>query len=354
MFDCRSSLCIRDCHCRACFRHQGVNQVEELRERLDALEALGVGRRGQTGRRRFPRTKLRSRHRQRTKPELKPQKKRRRRFSLRPTPQPRLGIPRRPTAASAGPTRLRGAHRHPLGGLGRRPDAGARRFLHGALLDRSRAARPRRAHHARRRCSRWHCWPPANGPVARKASRRSRRCRSPIFRRSSPPPAPRWRSRRFTPPTRCTISWCPQRRSSCWEWWRWARWPRRCCTDRRWPASASPPPSRRRCWCLPTSRTSGRCISIWPSSPRRRSGWRGSGCGAGSRSPPWCSRCSGPSPACNADRRWSDRTRSTSSPDSSSPPCWWSAASCSARPPRKARSSRSRPLRSASICSAPR
>ena len=50
------------------------------------------------------------------------------------------------------------------------------------------------------------------------------------------------------------------------------------------------------------------------SSPRRRSGWRGSGCGAGSRSPPSCSRCSGPSPACNAARRWSDRTRSTSSP----------------------------------------
>ena len=120
-----------------------------------------------------------------------------------------------PAAASANPTRLRGAPRHPLGGLGRRPDAGARRLLHGALFDRGRAARPRRAHHARRRCSRWRCWLPANGPGARRAFRRSTRCRSPISRRSSPPPAPRWRSRRSTPPMRCTIFWCPPPRSFC-------------------------------------------------------------------------------------------------------------------------------------------
>ena len=37
---------------------------------------------------------------------------------------------------------------------------------------------------------------------------------------------------------------------------------------------------------------------------------RDRGCGAGSRSPPSCSRCSGPCPACNAGRRWSRRTRS--------------------------------------------
>ena len=138
-----------------------------------------------------------------------------------------------------------------------------------------------------------------------ETSPRSTRCRSPISRRSSPPPAPRWRLRPSMPPMRCTTSSCLQPRSSCSAWWRWARWPRRCCTDRRWPASASPPPSSRRSWSRPTSRTSGRSTSISPSSPRRPSAWRGSGCGAGSRSPPSRSRCCGPSPACNADRRWS-------------------------------------------------
>src|SRR6266481_5535682 len=39
------------------------------------------------------------------------------------------------------------------------------------------------------------------------------------------------------------------------------------------------------CWFLPTSRTSGRCTFILPSSPRRPSAWRGSGCGAGLQSP---------------------------------------------------------------------
>jgi uncharacterized membrane protein len=42
----------------------------------------------------------------------------------------------------------------------------------------------------------------------------------------------------------------------------WTRSPRRCCTDRRWRASASPPPSSRLCWFLPTNRTSGRCTFI--------------------------------------------------------------------------------------------
>src|SRR5258708_4192096 len=79
----------------------------------------------------------------------------------------------------------------------------------------------------------------------------------------------------------------------------------------RWRGSASPPRSSPRFWFLPRSRTSGHCISISPSSPRRRSGWRASGCGAGSRSPPSSSRCSGPSLACNAARRWSPRTHST-------------------------------------------
>ena len=62
------------------------------------------------------------------------------------------GRRRRRAAAAAATGRrpeLRGAHRHPLGGLGRRSDAGARRLLHGALFDRGRPDRPRRA----RRCS---------------------------------------------------------------------------------------------------------------------------------------------------------------------------------------------------------
>ena len=66
------------------------------------------------------------------------------------------------------------------------------------------------------------------------------------------------------------------------------------------------------------------------------------------------SRCSGPSPACNAGRRWSDRTRSTSSRDLCSRRCWWCADSCSARRPTKAGSSRSRPARSRPICWAQR
>jgi len=115
---------------------------------------------------------------------------------------------------------------------------------------------------------------------------------------------------------------------------------------RRWPASAAPPHSSPRSWFLRTNPTSGRCISISPSSPRRPSGWRASGCGAGSRSPQSRSRCSGPSPACNAARRWSGRTRSTSCQDLSSQHCWWCADSCSARLPTKARSSRFHPVRS--------
>ena len=54
-----------------------------------------------------------------------------------------------PAAAATRP-RHRRTHRHPLGGLGRWFDAGARRLLHGPLFDRGRAARTRRPHPARR------------------------------------------------------------------------------------------------------------------------------------------------------------------------------------------------------------
>ena len=98
---------------------------------------------------------------------------------------------------------------------------------------------------------------------------------------------------------------------------------------------------------------SGRSTSISPSSPPHPSRWRGSGCGAGSRSPPSSLRWPGPFRAWNAWIRWSARMCSTSSRASSSPRCWWSAASCSARRRRKARSSRSPLARSRPICSAP-
>ena len=142
-------------------------------------------------------------------------------------------------------------------------------------------------------------------PPQGRASPPSKRCRSPISRRSSPPPARRCCSPPSTRPMRSTASWCRPPPSSCSDWWRWARSPQHCCTGRRSPVSASPAPSSRRSWCPPTSRTSGRSTSISRSSPRRPSVWRGCGCGAGLRSPPSCSRCCGPSPACNAARRWS-------------------------------------------------
>ena len=97
---------------------------------------------------------------------------------------------------------------------------------------------------------------------------------------------------------------------------------------------------------LRASRTSGRCTFISPSSPRLPSGLPGSGYGAGSPSRPSRSRCSGLCHACNAARRWSDRMHSMSCRDSSSPHCSWCVDSCSARPRTKARSSRSRRVRS--------
>src|SRR4029079_4098226 len=66
-------------------------------------------------------------------------------------------------------------------------------------------------------------------PAARKSSGPSRRSRSPISRRFSPPPAPRWRLQPSTRPMRSMASWCPRPPSSCSGWWRWARSPRPPC-----------------------------------------------------------------------------------------------------------------------------
>ena len=293
------------------FARKAFNQVAVLRARLDLMEHLAASAPA------APVTAPVPPPLPREAPADQPAASETRSEPTRPPPPPIAPAAPPPNSArNSGPrpgtgSRLRGTPRHPLGGLGRRSDAGARRLLHGPLFDRGRADSDQACARCSAACSRWRCWPPANGPAARRASRRSQHCRSPTFRRSSPPPAPRSRSRRCTPPMRCTIFWRPPPPSSCSAWWRWARWPQRCCTARRWPDSASPRPSSRLFWSLPTSRTSGRCISISPSSPRRRSGWRESGCGAGWPSPPSCSRCCGLFLVCNAARRWSHRMRST-------------------------------------------
>jgi len=49
----------------------------------------------------------------------------------------------------------------------------------------------------------------ANGPAARRASPRSKRCRSPTSPRFSPPPGRQSLSRPSTPPTRFTVFSCP-------------------------------------------------------------------------------------------------------------------------------------------------
>ena len=138
---------------------------------------------------------------------------------------------------------LRGNDRHPLGGVDRRADAGARRVLHGALFDRGRPARPRRAHDAGR--------PVRAGPAA------GRRMDAPQGKRL------RHRSnadRQYPGHSDGRRNGSRVRHGVCGlcavrlpgaghrvhparDWSRWARLPRRCCTGRRSPASASSAPS---------------------------------------------------------------------------------------------------------------
>ena len=133
-----------------------MNQVTELRTRLDAME-----RRGGDGQARAAAaaagTACRTnacarlaRHRAGTAANLPDVE------SIAPAATPAEtaseAAAASPAAAPPPPlpqrrSRLRGDDRHPLGGVDRRTDAGARRFLHGALFDRGRPARPRRAHH---------------------------------------------------------------------------------------------------------------------------------------------------------------------------------------------------------------
>ena len=232
-------------------------------------------------------------------------------------------------AAGAGP-RIRGNRRHPLGGVDRRADAGARRILHGPLFDRCRPAQPRRAW-IFAGCSHWRCSPPANGPGARKASPPSKRCRSPTFQAILTAAGTAVAFATVYAAMRSTASWCPPPPSCARNGG--ARHAR--CGVLHGPALAgfgmvgafATP-----VWSRQTSRTSGRSTSISRSSPRRRSALRGCGCGAGSRSPRLHLRCCGRCPACNAARRWWRRMRSMCWPDLSSLHCWWCAASCSGHP----------------------
>ena len=133
---------------------KAMNQVTELRKRLDAMERAGGRWRGRCRRRCHGHGPSNQRLR---RPRPKSCRKRRQSFpAWNPSHLPRRSLKRRGSrlrpggrtsaAAAASRSRLRGDDRHPLGGVDRRTDAGARRFLHGALFDRGRPARPRRAH----------------------------------------------------------------------------------------------------------------------------------------------------------------------------------------------------------------
>ena len=255
-------------------------------------------------------------------------------------------------AASASPARLRGAHRHPLGGLDRRPDAGARRLLHGPLFDRGRPARPRRAHAARRRvraraaggrrmdapqgehfghrgaADRQH---PGDPHRRRHRGRlRDRLCRLRAVRFS--------RARHRVHPARAGGAGHARRRAA-------AR-----------PGAGRPRRRRRLRHADPGVVGEARLLGALHLSRHRHR------CGLRAGADPAValarghhhrrSRCCGPSPASNAGRRWSGRTTSMSSPASFSRRCSWCADSCSARRPTRAGSSRSRPVRSRPICSA--
>ena len=130
------------------FARKAMNQAAALSARLDAIEATAAAARP-------------------VPPPLPPREELAPGPAVAPPPsqspwprsrpnsrRSRAQLPARPpppaASAAAGSAWFRGAAGHPLGGLDRRPDAGARRLLHGALLDRGRPDRPRRAHLARR------------------------------------------------------------------------------------------------------------------------------------------------------------------------------------------------------------
>ena len=166
---------------------------------------------------------------------------------------------------------LRGALRRELGGVDRRACARARRHLHGAVFDRGRPDRPRRAHLPRR---------PACGRADRgRRMDTAARLRVPARQRPDRAHPEHPHRRRHDRRLRddlcglCALRIPARRRSpsSCSASSRSRRSPPRCCTGRRSPRSDRSARSSRRCWSRPTCRTTGRSTFISPSSPPPRS-----------------------------------------------------------------------------------
>ena len=105
------------------------------------------------------------------------------RGELPTTSVPRFPVRRRASAAAAA-DRLRGTLRHPLGGLGRRHSARARRHISGALFDRAGPDRARACASCSARCWRWRWSSSANGRGAPRSSPASPACRPRISRAS--------------------------------------------------------------------------------------------------------------------------------------------------------------------------
>ncbi len=147
---------------RLCSRRKARKQVARLHERLETLEAKGAVAAGAAA----PQSQQAPPSAPAAGPEPAhrdaPADGQRHRST---EPQPASPPPPLPPADAGFEERIGTRWVVWVGGL----DAGARRLLHGALFDRGGAARTRRAHPARRRCLRWRCLPPANGRGARKA-----------------------------------------------------------------------------------------------------------------------------------------------------------------------------------------
>ena len=132
------------------FARRAVNQMKVLRARLDLLEAAAPTSAGPPP---IPTARIDDAPRMAPSPRMaEAETMAESAPPIAPATPPPLPRGRAACCHACGTSRsrLRGAYRHPLGGLGRRIDAGARRLLHGALFHRTRFARPRRAHAARR------------------------------------------------------------------------------------------------------------------------------------------------------------------------------------------------------------
>ena len=283
---------------------KAFNQAAALRRRVEALEAAAAARAlapPLSPLQEFERTLTTPSPEMATEPPpLPPQSETNSTGSNRTR---RAGRYRSASAAAGTCARFRGNHRHKMGGVDRRIDAGARRLLHGALFDRGRPSRPRRAHHARR-------------PV-RAGAARGRRMDTPQGKhlgdrgaagRQHPGDPHRCRNGGRFRNRLCGL--CAVRLPRAGKrvhpaWTGRARHARRGAAAR---TGAGRSRRRRRIrHAHPGLFREARFLGAVHLSRHRHlrlpSASRGSGCGAGLRSPPSCSRCSGLSPACNAVHR---------------------------------------------------